>query len=353
MALARGQQSYDNGNFRQAATILEPLVTGRSGGAATPEALSAARLLAQIYHRSADYGAAVRAAERYGKWSAEPDADILLILADSELALGHTAAAREQLNQAVSALNKQAGSTVADPHCTIEAERIAHALRLATPGGLPGAATENRAAAAGSGPPGIRTSSVPQEPGFDIVTLTARHYLDTNRAGDAVALLKRATSSRSYGANESIDLRIQLADSYRRQSELYEASADTAAQKAAMECENRVLRSVEVDLAQRSDQGRVREDFLDVLARRGSLYEHQAELTLAAAQVRQGERGANPASALQQRSAQRLKDAARCYVELEARSKDMDRATRESLANANSNKAYEPGRAGQYLDMAL
>src|SRR4051812_34679878 len=84
--LGRAQQCYDDGNYRQAAEILEHIVQGATRDTrGTSEIVGAARLLAQVYHHSADDAAAIRAAERYTQLWPEPDPEILLISADSHL----------------------------------------------------------------------------------------------------------------------------------------------------------------------------------------------------------------------------------------------------------------------------
>src|SRR6185312_15995706 len=76
--LAHAQQQFDDGNYLQATRILNALAPTSNTPPATPEIIAATRLLAQVYHRSADYSNATAAAERFMQFSGRPDPEIIL-----------------------------------------------------------------------------------------------------------------------------------------------------------------------------------------------------------------------------------------------------------------------------------
>jgi CHAT domain-containing protein len=352
----RAQQFYDEGNYRQAAGILERIVGDKTFDKGVgPESIGAIRLLAQVYHRSTDYVAAVRTAERFMKFAPAPDSEMLLILADSNLALGRTQEARRQLEFAASTLKNQNSGNAADARLAIEAQRISDSLRRATTGSQPVVAKELGHASGTPPEKKMLPTDFQQEQRFEVVTLTVNNYQDTNRTSEAIGLLTHELSSPAYDANELVDLRLQLVDCYRRQSMMIEDSADRAGRETVLAAEDRALDLLAADFTRQRTQAAGIDDFLKLLPREGTLYERRAELARAAAQVKKSD---NPAAASAARvtlavADQQLQAAAKCYQELALRADELERAEHESRNPLQKNGSDPSGRADQYRDLAL
>ncbi len=354
--LIRAQQLYDEGAYRPAVAILERMVgaTNRDQGS-TPEIIAATRLLAQVYHRSADYVAADRAAERYIQLSPQPDAEMLLILADSNLALGLVDEARRQLDQATRAFTGNATANVSNARLAIEGWRIADALRRVPSKGGADAARVAHAAPGTSQLPVFSPANFQQEQRFEVVALAANRLLDTNRIDEAIGLLVREGSLPAYDAGESAELKLRLADCYRRQATLAEVSADNAARQTAMAAEDRTLNSLAVDLNGQRQRAIGSDDFLKLLRREGTLHERKAELAQAVAQIQLSK---NPADSswpapMPMSAVQNLQEAAKCYQQLASRADELDRANNTSPAASGPGESNRSGRAHQYRDVAL
>ncbi|MEX2308947.1 MAG: CHAT domain-containing protein [Pirellulales bacterium] len=232
--LARAEQFYDDGNYRQAAQILEQFFDHQlRQPAAGGEVLAATRLLAQLYHRSGDYSRAAQVAERFARLTPLPDAEMLLVLADCHLSLGRDQEAARELEKFRTAFGNSALSDLREARLAVDAERITTALHRG----------EKRSANSTAEPqdhfdPSSLANIDPEryqpDQRYQAVKLLVARSLESNRFDEAAALLAAETRLPIYNADESVELKLQLADCYRRAAALHEDLGDDAARQVAV-----------------------------------------------------------------------------------------------------------------------
>ncbi len=352
--LYRGQQAVDEGNFQEAVQTLNAIVRVNQGGKSVPaEVIGATRLLAQVYYRSADYASAARLAEAYTRLVPQPDGEVLLILADSNLALGHAEAARLQLEKAAPLINKKSVHP-RNVRLAVAYQNVAEAVRQAARGGDSGPASQRRT-------PGfsklldVLSTDYEQIQRFEMITFTVNQYLKTGRLDAAIGLLEREIVAPAYSPEESADLKLQLADCYYREIEECQESGEEKARQEAIATENRILETLAADLGRQRSRAVENNDFLKLLPREGALHERKAELARVAARVTRmpNATDSNRWNLLLARAEQELNDAARCYKDLQRRADEMEYAKKASKSQAPTERSIPPGRAAQYRDVAL
>jgi hypothetical protein len=327
--LARAQQLYDDGSYRRATVILSRMVESKpSDSNVGPEIVGALRVLAQVYHRSADYGAAVRSGERYLRLTPQADAEVLLILADSHLALGHVEEARRQLERAAPILTNRAAGNARQARLAIEVQRISIAIQKATPKGSSRSANESKGVSGAVQRLAISANNFEEHERFEVVAQEATNYLDANQPDQSIGLLIREISSRSYNPDELADLKLQLVECYRRQVSAGRDSDKRTTTQSAMEAENRVLDSLTADLTRQRTRAAGTDDFLKLLPREGTLHERKAELAQVSAQLRRKENlvDVKAAGAIQIRATEQMQQARKSYEDLSSLVEKLDRA---------------------------
>lgn len=343
LELARAQQKYDEGDYLHAADILKTLSPPAAEQPATPEIIAASRLLAQVYDRSADYQSAAAVVELYTQLSPRPDAEMLLIAANSNLALGHIEEARKQLDKVSPLLNKAPTNTAQLTRLVVEQQRIAEALERAA--GQP--ISTQRVP--------LNSTNLTHEERFDIVKLKANRYSDVNNLAEAIQLLNHEIATQTYDLSESAELKQLLADCYRRQASAYEESGNVAARATAMSAEDHALASLEKDLISEREKSSTADDFLKLLPREGLLHERKAELAHAAAQNKQNESAVTSDHTQHPDTLelQHLQAAAKCYQALATQVSNPDRATGRDLKSSRLAEDSRPANVNRYRDIAL
>jgi CHAT domain-containing protein len=265
--VALAEECFDAANFRQAAAILRPLVdNGSSRAGDSVPTVAATRLLAQVYHRSADFAGAAELAERHARLVPHPDAEMRLLLADCYRALGRLNDARRQLEQFHAAFGNQQARNVADLRLLIQAQGLAAALSTsqATQAALPQSLPADRIAHAAAA-----QQNVPADQRFQLVLFRAEQSLAENRIDEATALLSRERSTSAYDDYERAELTLRLANCYKCQAEQSEAAGNARARRAAFANERQTLNFLAAALSNRRKQ----------LLRQASAHESQSAPT--------------------------------------------------------------------------
>jgi CHAT domain-containing protein len=349
LELARAQQQFDEGRLREAANALEKVAAaGGKNIAASPEKMAAIRLLAQVYFRSSDYVAAAKTAEEYVRHSSQSDAEVVLILADSYLALGRTDDARVQLEKLKSALAGDSATSVDDVRVGIAIQRLTSALT----------STGTKSSMDAADVPQLDFSRQRNlgEQRFEIITLAANRYLDTNQLDQAVELLNREIPSPSYGDDERTLLRLQLVDCYDRKASREEDGGKSTSYQSTLAAESHVLDSLAADFAKLRTSATDTDDFLKLLSREGVYYERLGTLARARAHILSAEtpQNQNTKKALQSLAAKHFQNAAKAYQQLAERANGIDRDynTLQTQSDATDSQASS-GRGLRYRDVAL